>query len=503
MTKTKGGHNIKAGTEFRHNFLDYAQPGYPQGHFTFGQQTTSQDLNTSNSLQGSGFASFLLGFGNGGNYHIDPKAFPRANYWGFFVQDDWKVSRKLTLNLGLRYEFDVPRTELQNRYSYWDLNAPAPISVPGYTLKGVYKFADSNTRSPFDADHNNIAPRLGFAYALNSKTSIRAGAGIFYTLSRATVAGHTGSPFNTDSGITFTLDSGATRYAKLSNPYPNGLTLPLGSSLGDATFLGRGAARSCAPPVRTPKCTPGTSPCSAKSAGTQCSRSTTPAAVACVLYNPYTSLTPLDPIVLGHRPYGASGQGAESVLRRYHRSAGGQPQCFDRSILPPAAQHAAVRWRQRFGAEHCGLHLSRPARSSGRSGSRAVVTMLMHYTWSKSLDDISTTSGNLTWLGGTTALQDPLHLYLERSLSGNDVAHRFIATGDYQIPFGRGRHFGIELPTALWTASSAAGRLSGVPDAAIRSAAPGVAERRQHLERHPASEPDRRSLALRARSTTA
>ena len=135
----------------------------------------------------------------------------------------------------------MPRTELQNRYSYWDLDALAPISVPGYTLKGVYKFADNNTRSPFDIDRNNVAPRLGFAYALNSKTAIRAGAGIFYTLSRATVAGHTGSPFNTDSGMTFTLDSGATQYAKLSNPYPNGLTLPLGSSLGDKTFLGRGA----------------------------------------------------------------------------------------------------------------------------------------------------------------------------------------------------------------------------------------------------------------------
>ena len=134
----------------------------------------------------------LLGLGNGCNYHIDPKAFPRAGYWGFFVQDDWKVTRKLTLNLGLRYEFDVPRTEVQNRYSYWDLNAPSPIRFPATTLKGVYKFVDNNTRSPFDADHNNFAPRLGFAYALNDKTSIRAGAGIFYPLSRATVAGHTG-----------------------------------------------------------------------------------------------------------------------------------------------------------------------------------------------------------------------------------------------------------------------------------------------------------------------
>ena len=440
MTKTKGGHNIKAGTEFRHNFLDYAQPGYPQGHFTFGQQTTSQDLNTSNSLQGSGFASFLLGFGNGGNYHIDPKAFPRANYWGFFVQDDWKVTRKLTLNLGLRYEFDVPRTELQNRYSYWDLNAPAPISVPGYTLKGVYKFADNNTRSPFDIDRNNVAPRLGFAYALNSKTSVRAGAGIFYTLSRATVAGHTGSPFNTDSGMTFTLDSGATQYAKLSNPYPNGLTLPLGSSLGDKTFLGRGAGTIVRSTGQNPEMYSWNVSLQREVGWDSVLEINYTGSRGLRLYNPYTSLTPLDPSYWGigrtalqakvpNPFYGvitdpqAVNLNAPTV--QYYRLLRNMPQFDGASGSEPNTADSIyhglqIKWEKRF--------------SRG-------VTMIMHYTWSKSIDDISTTSGNLTWLGGTTSLQDPLNLKLERSLSGNDIAHRFIATGDYQIPVGRGRHF--------------------------------------------------------------
>jgi hypothetical protein len=103
-------------------------------------------------------------------------------------------------------------------------------------------------------------------------------------------------------------------------------------------------------------------------------------------------------------------------MPQFDGASGSEPNTADSNY------HALqVKWEKRF--------------SSGLS-------MLMHYTWSKSLDDISTTSGNLTWLGGTTALQDPLHLNLEKALSGNDVAHRFIATGDYQIPFGRGRHFG-------------------------------------------------------------
>src|SRR5258708_25054501 len=174
----------------------------------------------------------LTGWRHGCNDHIGAKAFSRAGNWGFFIQDDWKVSRKLTLNLGLRYEFEIPRTEVLNRYSYWDLNAPSPISVPGYDLKGVMKFVDDKTRSPFDSDHNNFAPRVGFAYALNNKTSIRAGAGIFYVLSRATVSGHTGAAFNTDASVPWSLDSGATRNATLENPYPQGILAPPGSPLG-------------------------------------------------------------------------------------------------------------------------------------------------------------------------------------------------------------------------------------------------------------------------------
>ena len=178
-------------------------PGIHPGHFAFGAADHQPGSERRHQPAGQRLRIDAARLGQRLQLpHRSQGVFPRADYWGFFVQDDWKVSRKLTLNLGLRYEFDVPRTEVLNRYSYWDLNAPAPISVPGYNLKGVTSSSDNNTRSPFDRDRNNFAPRLGFAYALNTKTSIRAGAGIFYTLSRATVAGHTGSPFNTDSGMT-------------------------------------------------------------------------------------------------------------------------------------------------------------------------------------------------------------------------------------------------------------------------------------------------------------
>ncbi len=443
-TKLKGAHSLKAGVEFRHNFLDYAQPGYPQGHFSFGQRETSMDPNVGNSYQGAPFASFLLGWGNGGDYHLDPKAFSRANYWGFFLQDDWKITRKLTINLGLRYEFDVPRWEVMNRYSYWDLNAPSPISVPGYTLKGVYKFVNDQTRSPFDADMNNIAPRLGFAYALNNKTAIRAGAGIFYTLSRATVAGHTGSPFNTNSTPQWSLDSGATQFATLQNPYPVGLTTPLGSSQGDATFLGLGAGTILRDTATNPEMynwnvslqreVGWQSLIEVNYTGSRGVKLTNSAA---------TSLDRLDPM------YWSMGR---TTLQ------GRVPNPFYGSITDPKATnlngptvqlYRLLRNMPQFdgvGTSELGNADSWYHAMQIRFEKRYSqgLTLLTHYTFAKMLDDVSVGSSNLNWLSSSNGgnLQNLFDYHQEKSLSSNDVRHRFVLLGVYDIPFGRGRLYG-------------------------------------------------------------
>ncbi|MGH9629378.1 MAG: TonB-dependent receptor domain-containing protein, partial [Bryobacteraceae bacterium] len=243
MTKIVGGHNLKLGGEFRHFRLDYLQPGHPSGEFVFNRQITREDRFAGSAVQGNGFASMLLGWGSGSSFHHDPWSYSRSRYWGFYAQDDWKVTRKLTLNLGLRYDFDIPRWERDNRYSYWNLDDPSPLDgqVPGMDLRGFFEFADDETRSPFDGDYNNWQPRIGFAYALTPKTAIRGGYGLFYQLSRATVKGHLGAGFSSSSTVDWSRDANITRYATLSNPYPNGLNLPPGRSLGPMTFIGLGA----------------------------------------------------------------------------------------------------------------------------------------------------------------------------------------------------------------------------------------------------------------------
>jgi hypothetical protein len=452
LTKMKGAHSLKAGAEYRHNWLDYTQPGYPSGHFTFGAQTTSQDLNTGSSVQGNGFASMLLGWGNGSDFHIDPKAFSRAGYWGYFLQDDWKLSRKFTVNLGLRYEFEVPRREVFSRYSYWDLNVPSPIQVSGYTLKGVMKFVNDKAPSPFDRDMNNFAPRVGFAYALNEKTSIRAGGGIFYLLSRATVSGHTGAAFNTDAQVPWSLDSGATRNATLSNPYPQGILTPPGNTQGDSTLIGLGVG-TITRQNHNPQMYSWNVSVQREAGWNSIVEVNYTGSRGVHLYSPYTSLTPLNPMYwLGPNASYTRAQLQSAVANpfygvitnplatnlngrtiQFYRLLRNMPQYDGASGSDPNAAdsiyHAMqIKWEKRF--------------SKG-------MTFLAHYTWSKMIDDASVTDGNLTWLGGTTSFQNPLNYALERSLSQHDVPHRFVATGDWQLPFGRERKFGAHMNRAL------------------------------------------------------
>ena len=238
------------------------------------------------------------------------------------------------MNLGLRYDFDVPRWETQDRMSYWDLEAQSPIQVAGYDTRGVFRFVDRDRRSPFDADMNNLQPRIGVAYALDPKTSIRAAYGLFFTLSRATVFGHTGGGFNVNSTPSFTLDSNATRYATLADPYPNGMLLPPGRSLGERTFLGLGAGTILPGNNRNPEYHSWN---------------------LSVQLHGQPRHAPLRPVhladsarseVLVDGAYGARRPGAEPLLRAHHRSESDQPEPADRAAGPPVAAHAAVRRRQ-------------------------------------------------------------------------------------------------------------------------------------------------------------
>lgn len=443
LTKVLGGHNLKIGGETRLARLDYLQPGYPSSRQAFDPQETRQITNVGNNLQGNGFASMLLGFGRGGDFHIDPKVFSRSRQMGFYVQDDWKVTQKLTLNLGLRYEFDVPRWEAQNRQSYWDLNAQSSIVVPGYNTRGVMRFVDDKNRSPFDGDYNNFSPRIGFAYAANSKTSIRGGWAMMYSLSRATVFGHTGAGFNTNSSPTFSLDSNRTLFGTMDNPYPRGLVLPPGSKLGADTFLGLGVGTIVPNNNRNPEYyswnfsfqreIPGSAVVEVNYTGSRGAH----------LPYPFTSLSPVDPTYWG---IGRNTLEARVANPFYGKIT--NPQAVNLNA-ETVQLYRLLRNMPHFDGVNVGT--SEPAASNSYYHGLQMkyekrfskgFTFLGHYTWSKMIDDSSVASGNTTWLGGTTSLQNPLNRAMEKSLSVHDITHRVVLTGSYQLPFGTGKKFG-------------------------------------------------------------
>ena len=172
-----GRHSFRFGGEFRAGANDESRDRGSSGLLTFTPLITS-NLGAANT--GNALASFLLGEVNSGSVQFTDKLQTRASYWAFYAQDDWRVTDRLTLNLGLRYEVELPRREVNDRMNSFDVTAINPISG----TPGVVTFAGVNgtPERAFQADVNNVGPRVGVAYQLTStgRTVLRGGAGIFY-----------------------------------------------------------------------------------------------------------------------------------------------------------------------------------------------------------------------------------------------------------------------------------------------------------------------------------
>ncbi len=175
LTLIKGKHTLKFGGQFLNAAINEIYVGRTAGWFNFLPQETGLP---GNSETGAGFASFLLGLVDEAQaYHENVPNYPRDSYWGVYGQDDWKISKKLTANLGLRWDVFYPATQRYNTKSWIDTALPNP-GAPGET--GTLQFAIPANPSGENLYLHNIAPRIGLAYALNDKTVIRAAYGIYY-----------------------------------------------------------------------------------------------------------------------------------------------------------------------------------------------------------------------------------------------------------------------------------------------------------------------------------
>jgi hypothetical protein len=449
----KGSHELRFGGESRWHRVNYYIPSSPGGAFSFTFGSTSQN-STSSSTGGDPLASFLTGVGTGGgsgSYQV-PDAPSNANWqWGGFVQDNWKVSRTLTLNIGLRYDLTLPREEAHNRMEWLSTSAVSPLQAPGLgTLHGGEIFAMSGDRANYEPDYSDWEPRFGVAWRPISKTVVRAGYGIYYTASRSAAAGAGGLGQNgfaqTTTWITSLNSDGATPYGRLQNPFPaGGPLLPPGSSQGLLTQVGLAAAG----PVK-------------ESSGTN--------------KTPYEQSWTLDiqrelpgQILLDVGYVGKKGThlyfGGDTNLNILPKSVENNttaqntalvtfvPNPFYGVITNPASSLSSktVQAYQlmlpfpqftTFGGD------SPPYANSSYQGLQvrvekrfsAGLQFLLTYTFSKAIDDASVSQDSFNT--GATSLQDPNNLEGERAVSLFDITHVLQFNHVYELPFGRGKKFG-------------------------------------------------------------
>jgi hypothetical protein len=232
------------------------------GQFNFDATWTRGPLNNSptapNSI-GQSFASFLLGIPSSGSVTRAAGYDEKSQTWGFYLQDDWRLNGRMTLNLGLRYEYDTPLAEVNNSsvrgFDFAAVQAieaaararyaqnPTPEIAPAnFNVRGGLTFAGVNGQPSglYNTPNNNFMPRVGLTYKINELTVVRAGYGMFYGFLGQRRGDVILSGFNANTNLTPSLDNGLTFLETLSNPFRSGIQEPLGNAEGVATFLGQG-----------------------------------------------------------------------------------------------------------------------------------------------------------------------------------------------------------------------------------------------------------------------
>jgi hypothetical protein len=238
-TKEMGAHSFKFG--FTRDAAMLTGGGLFSADFSFSRGMTSgPTAQVSSSTSGDAVASMLLGTGSGGNVQKPALGAITRLYYGWYFQDTWRISKRVTINPGIRYELHRPATERFNRFSNFNYSVTNPLAqLTGLPLKGGLEFTDSNNRFSWDPVHNNFAPRLGISVKLTERLVLRTGYGIFFPAQTGT-GDLTG--YSSTTPWTFSVGGDGINPQDLyRNPYPNGLIPAVGSSGGLLTNIGRGA----------------------------------------------------------------------------------------------------------------------------------------------------------------------------------------------------------------------------------------------------------------------
>ena len=455
-----GKHEIKAGGEVRRHGINFMQAGTPNGLFAFTASGTASGIS---GPGGDALASLMTGYvDNWSRYEIPPFTATRNYQFGGFIQDNWRVSGKLTLNLGFRYDVETPRTERYNQMTYFDPAAASPISVPGLNLHGAVEFAgvNGNSRREFDTYWGEVGPRFGFAYNILNRTTLRGGYGIYYDPSDVGVVGNavSGGFLGNDpvtAGVNNVPSSPWLPLEFLRNPFPFGIQPATGSTQGSSTMLGQALNGI---PIRNLNQAPQEQawsfdiqhqlPWSIVVDGAYIGRKGThlyamgyanqfdalpPQVADAFRANPSYYLAqipnPFYGVIQGSADLSGPAIPRWKLYVPYPQYSAGSGSGISSSFVPWANSiyHAVqLRIERRFSQ---GLQFQ------------------FTYTFQKSLDDSSLASSGYSFLTGGTATsqpnaRDPNNLRLDRSLSAFSIPQIAQLSFVYQLPFGRHRKYG-------------------------------------------------------------
>ncbi len=481
VTKQLGRHTLKFGFNYDVAMINHRED-WP-GIFSFSGQFTSCEpqangqpckvSNKSAGTTGNAIADMLLGTGSGGGADINMDPAMSVHSMGMYVQDDWRMTTRLTISAGLRYENQRPATERYNRVAYFDLNAVNPLSTAyGSTLKGAFEYAgvDGRGRNAWEPDNKDFGPRLGIAYRITDKLMWRVGSGIFYGPTSAMLSFDDGgqSPgYTSHTDWLATTNNGYTAGNLVSNPFPNGMNQPTGNTLGAMTYVGDGTSQLW------PKLPHPTGIIYQWSTDFQYQVS--PNGVAELGYtgvrgrklmfgNPNFDLDQLPTADLS-----LGSQLDQNVPNPFYGIApsntylGSNQMIGYNEMLRPYPEYTyLVQTRSLPGARSQFDALTAKYQYTFHGGLSSITS----YQWSKNLDDGS--EALLGWaIGGSW--RDGYNPKLDYGLSTRDIPQSFAETWYYELPYGTGRRWGATAPEAVrqlaggWNVSGIINLTSGYP----------------------------------------
>ncbi len=442
ITRIAGKHTLRFGAEWIRMTHNYAQTNTPTGIFNFNPDLTGNNGSSPASNSGAGLATFLLGYPSSGSASTPALVAAQQLYPAVFGNDDWHVTPKLTLNLGVRWEHSGPWTERFDRLTYFNPNQPNQILLAkGVTVPGNVDLVNSlgdSYRSNIYPKWYQFAPRTGLAYQIASKTVFHAGYGMFWLPNNvAWDYSPNNNPVNSLSTPILSPVYPGVPATVINNPFPAGIAQPPGRDPSYAQILlGRGVNL---PELQNPYGY-------AQQWNAQIQQQFGNGLLLEVAYggakgthlpisSPQIDQLPDQYLALGNtltqnvaNPYFGTVTAAGSPLTQSTVQQG--------QLLRPFPQYNGVNYSgQGIGnSTYESLQVTAQKRFSGGN------TILAAYTHAKLLSNTDTVTG---WLesGGTGGVQDWNNLRGEKSLASFDTPDRLVVSYVLDIPVGKGRKY--------------------------------------------------------------